>query len=130
VSPPSRPHRSSIRRHSSELVFALFALASGCLSLSFVACGGSAPSKFPERPEGCSVEVVASAPHGQTENIGTVNAWCDEQSSDEECLKALRDQVCKVGGDVVWGVPAKPKLEQGKKKLSGRAAHSVERAAK
>ena len=76
------------------------------------------------------MEVVSGAPHGQTENIGPVNAWCDEQSTDEDCLKALRDQVCKVGGDVVWGVPAKPTLEQGKKKLSGRAAHSVEKAAK
>ena len=117
--------RASTRPFSTVLPLAI---AGGLLSL--VACGGAGSAKFPERPEGCAVEVSSGAPHGQTENIGPVNAWCDEQSSDEECLKALRDQVCKMGGDVVWGVPSKPKREDGKTKRSGRAAHTVDKPAK
>jgi hypothetical protein len=62
----------------------------------------------------------------QTENIGGVTAVCTETLSDEECLRQLKDEVCKLGGDVAWGVPAKPTLEGGKKRLSARAAHTVE----
>lgn len=121
------PLRSAIRHAPTVLPLAI---VGSVLSLGLVACGGGGSAKFPERPEGCAVEVSSGAPHGQTENIGPVNAWCDEQGSDEECLKALRDQVCKMGGDVVWGVPSKPKLEDGKKKLSGRAAHTVDKPTK
>lgn len=105
----------------------LVALVAAASLAAAVGCGASgAPSKFPPRAEGCEVTTFADAPKGQTENIGGVTAVCTEILSDEECLRQLKDEVCKLGGDVAWGVPAKPTLEGGKKRLSARAAHTVE----
>lgn len=92
--------------------------------LSLVAaCGGGAPSKFPARPAGCEVAVIRDGvPPYPTENIGPVSATCAEVVSKEDCLRELQDQVCKLGGDVVWQVPDKPKEENEKIFWSGRAA--------
>lgn len=107
-----------------------FAFATLALGLLLPACGPAAsgkPSKFPPREEGCAVQVFPDAPRVQSENLGPVSARCDLDISAEDCLRTLKDQVCKAGGDVVWGVD-KPTVIDGKQRLSGRAAHT--RAAK
>jgi hypothetical protein len=86
------------------------------------ACGGAPDARFPPRPDGCDVMVMGPAPGFPTENIGPVRAWCDLALSDTECVRALQDQVCKLGGDVVWGVDEKPTEKEGRKHMSGRAA--------
>lgn len=90
------------------------------------ACGGGGPKidpRFPPRPEGCAVDVLHDqAPTTATDNIGSVSASCTDLTSDEECLRTLKDEVCKIGGDVVWGVEPKPVVQAGKKRLNGRAA--------
>lgn len=90
------------------------------------ACGAEAkpPGRYPPQKEGCEVAVFADTPTTPTDNIGTVNAVCGDDVSDADCLRTLKDQACKLGADVVWGVPDKPTLSLGKKKLSGRAAHT------
>lgn len=95
-------------------------------ALLLAACGGGSGSKFPSRPDGCSVQVFQRAPTMQTENIGHVSAHCDDQSatSKTDCLRELLDQVCKLGGDVVWGVDPEPAHEDGQWKYAGRAAHT------
>lgn len=59
-----------------------------------------------------------------TDNIGAVNATCGESIGDDACVRELKDQACKLGADVVWGVSEKPSMALGKKKLAGRAAHT------
>ena len=92
------------------------------------ACGGgkATDAQFPPRPEGCDVEVFhEDAPTRPTENIGPVSASCTDLVSDQDCLRTLKDQVCKLGGDVVWGVEGSPVVKaDGRKHLSGRAAKS------
>jgi hypothetical protein len=44
--------------------------------------------------------------------------------SDADCLRTLKDQVCKLGGDVVWGVTDKPDTFGDKNVWDGRAAHT------
>jgi len=91
-----------------------------------LACGGGGgSSRFPSRPEGCAVQVFREAPNIKTANIGRVRAWCDDTVSKDDCLRTLPDQVCKLGGDVVWGVDPEPRHEDDKWKLAGRAAHSL-----
>jgi len=95
--------------------------------LSLAGCGGGAPktpSKYPPQPEGCAVQIFHDTPSMPTENIGSVSAICGEDIKDEECFRTLKDETCKLGGDVVWGVAEKPSISLGKKKLSGRAAHT------
>ncbi|MBX3186455.1 MAG: hypothetical protein KF819_05535 [Labilithrix sp.] len=95
------------------------------LAFLLVGCGSSpapGPGGFPPRPEGCDVHVFPGPPPMQTDNIGAVNAVCGDDVSDADCERTLKDQACKLGGDVVWGVESEAK--SGKKHLSGRAAHT------
>jgi hypothetical protein len=57
-------------------------------------------------------------------NIGPVTATCGPDIRDDDCQRALLDQVCKLGGDLVWGVSDGPSMVNGKKQMSGRAAHT------
>ncbi len=83
----------------------------------------SANKGFAPRAKGCDVKVYADAPTTPTENIGPVSATCAQEVSDADCSRALQDQACELGGDVVWGVAA-PVAAGTKKVVSGRAAHT------
>ncbi len=77
----------------------------------------------PSMPAGCDVRVFANAPPMALDNIGTVTATCEEGDSDDVCMRQLQDEVCKLGGDVVWGVD-KPAHVGNKRRLAGRGACS------
>jgi len=70
------------------------------------------------------VELLHDAPTRPTVNIGPVSANCDEAVAEAECLRTLKDQACKLGGDVVWGVDTEPLRRNGHQQWSGRAAHT------
>jgi hypothetical protein len=76
------------------------------------------------RPQGCPVQVV---PQGETprhiENIGPVVAYCDRDDSRETCLSELENQVCRMGGDLLWQVDT-PQFEGDRQIVHGRAAHT------
>jgi hypothetical protein len=80
---------------------------------------------FPPRPEGCDVTLYAGAPAGKTENIGPVAATCSLDTSDDDCARTLKDAVCTLGGDVVWGVGPASTGDDAKKHMKGRAAHTM-----
>lgn len=82
------------------------------------------PSKYPPQKEGCEVQIFQETPTQQTDNIGPVSSTCGEDVSDQDCLRTLQDEACKLGANVVWGVEPKPTMHLGKKKFSGRAAHT------
>ncbi|MBX3208570.1 MAG: hypothetical protein KF764_26290 [Labilithrix sp.] len=102
-------------------VVAALLLSSG---LASAACGSEPkkPGKYPPQKPGCEIQVFPEEPTYQTDNIGPVQASCDESISDDECMRELKDQACKLGADTLWGVD-EPTKQAGKKKLSGRAAH-------
>jgi hypothetical protein len=75
------------------------------------------------RESGCAVQVLDEAPRMPTDNIGPVSAVCAEDDSKEVCLRELEDQVCRLGGDVLWQVEG-PSPEGNKQHMSGRAAHT------
>ena len=70
------------------------------------------------------MKVFPEAPPVVTDNIGPVTARCGADVKDEDCMRTLKDQACKLGGDVVWGVSDVPSKGTGKKQLAGRAAHT------
>jgi hypothetical protein len=81
--------------------------------------------RYPRQSAGCDVNTYPDAPKVIADNLGSVRAECDERTTDEECLRQLEDEVCKLGGDIAWGVPAKPKeIGGGQKVLEARAAHT------
>jgi hypothetical protein len=75
------------------------------------------------RERGCTVQVFADAPPMQTENMGPVTALCAQDDSKDVCLRELQDQVCLLGGDVLWQVDG-PSVEGNKQRMHGRAAHA------
>ncbi len=93
--------------------------------LGVAACGGGdkhAVSQLPPRLPGCDVQIFHEAPSMRTANIGIVNASCDDRLPEADCLRHFKDEVCKLGGDVVWGVDD-PEKDNGRITFSGRAAH-------
>jgi hypothetical protein len=99
------------------------------LLCGLLSCGGGAGKqahgKWPERPEGCDVKLFHEAPTMPVDDIGPVQSVCDQDRiTEEDCVRELKDQTCKLGGDVVWGVPYQPSYEYGKQLWSGRAAHT------
>ena len=78
------------------------------------------------RERGCSVQVFADAPPIPTENIGPVTALCSTDDSKDVCLRELEDQVCLLGGDVLWQLegPVTIATSEGyRQRMRGRAAH-------
>ena len=75
------------------------------------------------RERGCDVQTFADAPPMRTENIGPVSALCSLDDPRDVCLRELQDQVCLLGGDVVWQVEG-PAVQGNKQRMEGRAAHS------
>jgi len=103
-------------------------LAAQLVAMMLACCGGAAPlasdARYPARPEGCAVKVFHGSPSMPAYNIGAVHARCAFDVSDADCLRTLEDQVCKLGGDIVWGVPDKPGVFGEKNVWDARAAHT------
>jgi hypothetical protein len=96
------------------------------LLIGAVGCGSSTPkdTRFPPRAEGCEVQIYVDAPSVATENIGTVSATCGETISNADCMRTLKDEACKLGADVLWGVDDTAVQSVTKRRISGRAAHT------
>lgn len=95
------------------------------LLLSFViACGGGAEhSRFPPRGDGCQVIEYQESPLAPVHVIGRVRASCGRSSSADDCRRTLKDEVCKLGGDVVYDVKS-AEGEDERTILTARAAHT------
>ena len=79
------------------------------------------------RERGCAVIPFTDAPNVPTENIGSVTALCNDEDSRDVCMRELSDQVCLLGGDVVWAVegPTHVDTQNGsRQRMRGRAAHT------
>lgn len=79
------------------------------------------------RERGCAVQVLTDVTQIKTENIGPVTALCTEDDSSDVCLRELEDQVCLLGGDVLWQVdgPTLVDTQNGRRqRMRGRAAHT------
>jgi hypothetical protein len=91
-------------------------------------CGGGPKTdpRYPPRAEGCDVKIFRGKVAGITyDDIGHVDAICGNDLGPEECLKELKNQTCKLGGDIVYDVPDEPeKPSPDKVKFTGRAAHT------
>jgi len=72
--------------------------ALGCVSYSVVPTPGKAAA--PKALASCSFEVLAKEPSGTFEEIGTVSVT-SATSSPDKFQSAIKDDVCRLGGDVV-----------------------------
>ncbi len=88
------------------------ALPCSLLTLTF-GCGSLPPPTLPANPPGCPVTVYRGAPPKGVEvtRLGDVFASCGKNDADSDCVRALQDEVCKLGGNVVYEVPKTPEAE-------------------
>ena len=91
-------------------------------------CGGGPKTdpRYPPRPDGCDVKVFRGKVAGITyDDIGHVDSICGTDLGPEECLKELKKQSCKLGGDIVYDVPDEPLTPSpDKMRYTGRVAHT------
>ncbi len=98
----------------------LLAAAAACNS------GPKTDPRYPPQPPGCDVKLFRGKVVSLTyDDIGRVVSICGIDISPESCLKELKNQTCKLGGDIVYDVPEEPlKPSPDKIKFTGRVAHT------
>jgi hypothetical protein len=108
----------------------LAALAAGALGLAAATCATSQnpnAAKYPPRGRGCAVQVFHSAAPGVTtwDDLGIAHVDCPLDEGRVQCLERLREEACRMGGDILYDVPKKPMrpTEQGMV-YAGHVAHT------
>ncbi len=83
------------------------------LCASTLGCASLPPPKLPPKDAGCPVTVYRGAlPQDvRATFLGDVVASCGKNDADSDCVRALQDEVCKLGGNVVYEVPKSPSQE-------------------
>jgi hypothetical protein len=98
------------------------------IALAAASCGGGTKSdpRYPPRAAGCDVKVFHGKVAGITyDDIGHVDAICGTDVGPEGCLAELKNQTCKLGGDIVYDVPDEPNRPAPDKiSYTGRVAHT------
>jgi hypothetical protein len=87
-------------------------------------------AKYPPRPGSCKVRVFhTAAPEvKEWDDLGMAHVDCPLDVGSVQCLKRLRIEACRMGGDIIYDVPKKPQrpTEQGMV-YAGHVAHTKER---
>ena len=81
-------------------------------ALAFVvaACSGSRAhdSRYPRRAPGCALSVHRGLPDVPVwDDIGVAKVDCYLDESEIACLGRLRTEACRMGGDILYDVPAR-----------------------
>lgn len=78
----------------------------GLLVAALAGCGGSGPAGAgPSNPAGCNVEVLpVEEPSFPYEGLGEIQLACASDTSREACLGRLKQNACKLGGDLIFAV--------------------------
>jgi len=101
-------------------------LADNALSASSLVAHAAHSRRLAEgmRSPGCNVRVLAEGgPPPGSENIGPVTAYCSPDDPKDACVRELADQVCRLGGNMLWQIDG-PTVYGDKQRMRGRAAHA------
>lgn len=90
----------------------LVALAAGGLAIVALTCATSQTpqtAKYPPRPRRCHVRVFETAVPGVTawDDLGIARVECPLDVGRIQCMARLREEVCRMGGDLLYDVPRK-----------------------
>src|SRR5262249_44904477 len=106
---PRPPRWSRAKRGMWLLVSAMFRRNFFAFAFVVVACSGSSARdpRYPRRPPGCALSVHHGLPDGAWDDIGVAKVDCYLDESEIACLGRLRSEACRMGGDILYNVPAK-----------------------
>ena len=105
-----------------------FAAAIGLALLAWTCASTPSPNpKYPPRGRRCTVHVYTGATPGAKEwdDLGTARVECPLDVGRRQCLARLREEACRMGGDLLYDVPKKGQ-RPGEQALvyMGRVAHT------
>lgn len=83
------------------------------LCASALGCASLPPPNLPPKNAGCHVTVYRGALPEDVHAtfLGDVTASCGKNDADSDCIRTLQDEVCKLGGNIVYEVPTSPSPE-------------------
>ncbi|HSS37981.1 MAG TPA: hypothetical protein VLT58_04370 [Polyangia bacterium] len=107
-----------------------WAVAGGALALVAMTCATTSnpnAAKYPPRGRGCSVRIFNGPAPGVKEwdDLGVARVDCPLDLGRLQCRQRLREEACRMGGDLLYDVPKKPARpsEQGMVYM-GHVAHT------
>ena len=102
-------------------------LALGACASPRGANGGVHPAKYPARPPHCALSLVhAPVPEVPAwDDLGTAEVTCHIDIGLPQCLERFRAEACRMGGDIVYDLPEKPRRPREQAAVyRGRVAHT------
>jgi len=71
---------------------------------------GGLATMYPRRPPGCKVALYHTATPGVRtwDDLGVAEIGCHIDVGQPQCLQRLREEACRLGGDILYNVPEKP----------------------
>jgi hypothetical protein len=105
-------------------------LLGGLLALCACAATSASTRKYPARRPGCKLAVYATAapPLAAWDDIGIAQIGCYLDEGETACLHRLRTEACRMGGDIIYNVPARAS-RPGEREMTMRAQVAHTRAA-
>jgi hypothetical protein len=84
-------------------------LLGGLFALCACATTSASARKYPARRPGCKLAVYATAapPLDAWDDIGIAQISCYLDEGEVACLHRLRTEACRMGGDIIYNVPAR-----------------------
>jgi hypothetical protein len=123
----SSPIRAANRWALSRAAVVCAALAHGCAS--------NAPPdpRYPRRSPGCELSVYHTPIPGVAawDDLGVAEAYCNIGGAVADCMRALKAEACRMGGDLLYNVPRTPRRPRPQvMQLLGQVAHTRARWAR
>ncbi len=79
-------------------------------ALACATTGGAGQGQYPQRSSGCDIALSYTAVPAATvwDDLGIAEIACHVSSPITECLRLLRAEGCRLGGDMIYNVPRSP----------------------
>ena len=100
-----------LRALAGVVLLALLALACARARRPDETAGTSRPATtYPRRPPGCKVALYHTAAPGVRawDDLGVAEIGCHIDVGQPQCLQRLREEACRLGGDILYNVPERP----------------------
>jgi hypothetical protein len=96
-----------------SLALAMALLATSCASTpgpGAETSGQSGDVRYPRRAAGCELTMYETAVPGVAawDDLGVAEIACHIDSPVAECVRRLKAEACRLGGDLLYNVPRKP----------------------
>jgi hypothetical protein len=72
--------------------------------------GSAASTKYPRRPSNCKLALYHTPSPGVPawDDLGVAEVSCYLDVGVQQCMQRLKEEACRMGGDIIYNVPSKP----------------------